>query len=147
MRFHLIAAVLLVSASAMAAGQNNADSQGLVAKSEQVQALVKAKDVNGLRALLADDFRSIGSEGGLHDRNEFLGEAQEGTLRSFSIYNARFLPVDATTNLVTYNVIVDRPEGDDELVPRYQTIVDLWVRQGDDWRLKFEQATPQRHID
>ena len=148
MRFHVLTAtLLLIAAGAWGQAPNAADSQGLIAKSEQVQALVKAKDVNALKSSLTDDFRNIGSDGGLRDRNEFIGEAQEGTLRNVSVYNARYVPVDATTGLVTYNVIVDRPEGDDQLAPRYQSVVDVWVKQGDEWRLKFEQATPQRHID
>jgi hypothetical protein len=39
-------------------------------------------------------------------------------------------------------------EGDDPgMAPRYQKVSDLWVKQGSDWRLKFEQATPVRPID
>jgi hypothetical protein len=33
------------------------------------------------------------------------------------------------------------------MAPRYQKVSDLWVKQGSDWRLKFEQATPVRPID
>ena len=28
------------------------------------------------------------------------------------------------------------------MAPRYQKVSDLWVKQGNDWRLKFEQAMP-----
>jgi hypothetical protein len=48
---------------------------------------------------------------------------------------------------VTYNLIVTMPEGDDQWAPRYQKISDLWVRSGNEWRLKFEQATPLRPVD
>jgi len=40
------------------------------------------------------------------------------------------------------------PEGDAPgMAPRYQHISDLWVKQDDQWRLKFQQATAARPID
>jgi hypothetical protein len=38
-------------------------------------------------------------------------------------------------------------EGDDLLAPRYQHLSDVWVKQGDQWRLRFQQATARRPID
>lgn len=119
----------------------------LIAKSKAIPQFMKAKDVEGLKSLLADDFRIVGSEGRVHEKGEILGAAQEGALRDFMFYNPQVIQVDVDTALVTYNLIVTMPEGDDLLSPRYQKISDLWVRQGDDWRLKFEQSTPLRPID
>ncbi len=119
----------------------------LIAKSKAIPQLMKAKDVEGLKSLLADDLRIVGSEGRVHEKGEILGAAQEGALRDFMFYNPQVIQIDADTALVTYNLIVTMPEGDDLLSARYQKISDLWVRQGNDWRLKFEQATPLRPID
>lgn len=119
----------------------------LIAKSKAIPQLMKAKDVEGLKSLLADDLRIVGSEGRVHEKGEILGAAQEGALRDFMFYNPQVIQIDADTALVTYNLIITIPEGDDLLSPRYQKISDLWVRQGNDWRLKFEQATPLRPID
>jgi hypothetical protein len=125
----------------------NSLSDTLIAKSKAVPQLMKAKDVEGLKSLLADDLRIVGSEGRTHEKGEILGAAQEGFLQDFMFYNPEVIQVDADTAIVTYNLIVSIPEGDDLLSPRYQKISDLWVRQGNDWRLKFEQATPLRPID
>ena len=119
----------------------------LIAKSKAIPQLMKAKDVEGLKSLLADDLRIVGSEGRVHEKGEILGAAQEGALRDFMFYDPQVIQIDADTALVTYNLIVTIPEGDDLLSPRYQKISDLWVRKGNDWRLKFEQATPLRPID
>ncbi len=119
----------------------------LIAKSKAIPQLMKAKDVEGLKSLLADDLRIVGSEGRVHEKGEILGAAQEGALRDFMFYNPQVIQIDADTALVTYNLIITIPEGDDLLSPRYQKISDLCVRQGNDWRLKFEQATPLRPID
>jgi hypothetical protein len=119
----------------------------LIANSRAVPQFMKAKDIEGLKILLADDFRIVGSDGRLHEKGEILGAAREGALRDFMFYDPEVIQIDADTSLVTYNLIVTMPEGDDLLSPRYQKISDLWVRQGSAWRLKFEQATPLRPID
>jgi hypothetical protein len=122
-------------------------AQELTAKSARVQTLRKTKDVAGLKSLLAPDFVEIGSAGRLHAISEFLDDAQDGALRDVSSYDLHVTPIDAQTTLVTYNMIASMVEGDDVISPRYLKVSDLWVKQGDDWRLKFEQATPLRPVD
>jgi hypothetical protein len=53
--------------------------------------------------------------------------------------------------LISYNMAISLSEAaikqlaEDNLVfPRYSKVSDLWVRQGSDWKLKFEQTTPVR---
>jgi len=108
---------------------------------------LKTKDVNTLNQLLAGDFKQITSAGRAEDRGELVSEAGEGSLRDFTIYNPEFIVIDDNSAIVTYNLIVTMPEGDDQWAPRYQKISDLWVRSGNEWRLKFEQATPLRPVD
>jgi hypothetical protein len=123
----------------------------LIAKSKAVPQAVHAKDVKALNELLSSDFKIVGSEGRLHDRGELLGAAQEGALHDFMFYDPQLIKIGDDSAVVTYNLIVTMPEGDDLFAPRYQRISDLWVRQSNgtsnDWRLKFEQATPLRSID
>jgi hypothetical protein len=123
-------------------------AQTLIAKSNQVQSLRKLKNLSGIKLLLTDDFEYIGGDGRLHHRDELLDDMQDGTLRDFKLYDPRAIQVDSGTALLTYSAILDMREGDDPgMAPRYQKVFDLWVRQGDEWRLKFEQATPVRPID
>jgi hypothetical protein len=42
--------------------------------------------------------------------------------------------------------VIQMPE-DDVPAPRYQHFSDVWVKQGDQWRLRFQQATAKRSID
>ena len=122
--------------------------QELMAKSNEVQSLRKSKDVTGIKLLLTDDFDYVGGDGRLHHRDELLGDMQDGTLRDFQLYEPQAVQIDSSAALLTYNAILDMREGDDPgMAPRYQKVSDLWVRQGSDWRLKFEQATPVRPID
>jgi len=136
-----------VAQSAASSQDPGSLAQQLIAKSKSVLQNMKSKDVSALNSLLSSDFRIVWSDGKLHEKGELLGEAQEGALRDFQFYNAEVVPINSDSALVTFNLIVAMPEGDDDVAPRYQKISDLWVRQGDDWRLKFEQATPLRPID
>jgi ribonuclease HI len=144
---------VLLSAAAFAQGGQGTESSGplvqaLMEKSDEVYSLRKSKDVNGIKALLADDFDYVGGDGRLHHRDELLGDMQDGTLRDFKLYEPHAVQIDSGTALLTYSAIIDMREGDEPgMAPRYQKVSDLWVRQGHEWRLKFEQATPLRPID
>ena len=139
---------IAICSSAIARAQS-ADSvaEALIAKSKAIPDALRAKDAKALTDLLASDFKVVSSEGQLHDRGEVIGAAGEGVLRDFIFYNPQVTRVDENSAIVTYNLIVTMPEGDDSLAPRYQKISDLWVRTDGEWRLKFEQATPLRSVD
>ncbi len=143
----------LVAPCASAQGQQTPQSTGslvqeLMAKSNEVHNLRKSKNVSGIKSLLTDDFQYVGGDGRLYQRDALLEEMQEGALRNFQFYEPRAIQIDSSTALLTYNAILDLREGDEPgMAPRYQKVSDLWVRQGNDWRLKFEQATPVRPID
>jgi len=107
----------------------------------------KTKNVSTLEGFLASDFREVGSEGMLHDRKEFLDDVGDGYLKEYSLYDVKLVPVDDNAVILTYKGILRQLEGDDVLAPRYQHFSDLWVRQGDQWKLKFRQDTPRRPID
>jgi len=120
----------------------------LVEKSKAMLQAWKTKDVASLSQALAQDFMSVGSEGKLHDRSELMDSAREGELQDFQAYNFRVLPVSDSVVIVTYDCIIKMPEGDaPNMAPRYQHISDLWTREGEDWKLKFQQATAARPID
>lgn len=145
--------LLLLSANALAQAGQSTESSGslaqvLMEKSNEVHSLRKSKDLNGIKSLLTDDFDYVGGDGRLHHRDELLGDMQDGTLRDFELYEPQAVQIDSNAALLTYNAILDMREGDDPgMAPRYQKVSDLWVKQGDIWRLKFEQATPVRPID
>ena len=145
--------LLLLATNVLAqTGQSTENSgpvvQALMAKSNEVHTLRKSKDVSGIKLLLTDDFEYVGGDGRLHHRDELLGDMQDGTLHDFKLYEPQVAQIDSGTALLTYSAILDMREGDEPgMAPRYQKVSDLWVKQGNDWRLKFEQATPVRPID
>jgi hypothetical protein len=122
--------------------------QTLISSTNAVPEAQKARNVDFLKRTLTDDFLAVGSEGKLHDKAEITHSAHDGELKDFYTYNLRVLPVNDNAAIVTYDCIIHMPEGDAPgMAPRYQHISDLWVKQDDQWRLKFQQATAARPID
>ena len=122
--------------------------QALINNTKAIPEAQKAKDVAFLKRALTDDFIAVGSEGKLHDREEILGSAHDGELKDYYAYNLRVLPVNDQAAVVTYDCVIHMPEGDAPgMAPRYQHISDLWVKQDDGWRLKFQQSTAARPVD
>jgi hypothetical protein len=130
---------------------NDADAQALIAKSKAVLEAIKAKDPATLNGLLADNFRSIDLAGDIGSRGELLGAAHEGFLKDFLFYDPQSFRIDNDSVLVSYNTAFTLSDAflselaDDNITfPRYFKVSDLWVRQGGEWKLKFEQITPVR---
>ncbi|MGC2186630.1 MAG: nuclear transport factor 2 family protein [Terriglobales bacterium] len=152
----LIAGLLCFSFSLTGFAQGSASAskplspleQTLIANTNAVPEAQKSRNADFLKRTLTDDFIFVGSEGKLHDKQEIVGSASEGELQDYYTYNMRVLPVNDEVAVVTYDCIIHMPEGDAPgMAPRYQHISDLWVKQNDQWRLKFQQATAQRPID
>jgi len=122
--------------------------QTLITNTKAIPEAQKTKDVAVLKRMLTDDFIAVGSEGHLHDKEEVLGSAHDGELKDYYAYNLRVVPVNGEAAIVTYDCVIHMPEGDAPgMAPRYQHISDLWVKQGDQWRLRFQQATAARPVD
>jgi ketosteroid isomerase-like protein len=63
------------------------------------------------------------------------------------LYSLQVLAVDGSTAIVTYDAVIHGVEGDEVVVPHYQRLSDVWVKQGEQWRLRFQQATARRPVD
>jgi hypothetical protein len=145
-----IATVLLSCAVFAQSSQPKALSSqdaALIANSRAVLEAQKTKNVDALKQLLSPDFQGVNSAGAMQKADDLLGDAKESKLKNYRVYNEKVLPVDDGAEIVTFDAVIEMPEGDDYLAPRYQHFSDLWVKQGDQWKLKFEQASAVRHID
>jgi hypothetical protein len=144
------AAVLSLSTLSFAQSVSHSSTpleDALSANTRAIHEAQKTKNADLLKHILSDDFLQVGSEGHLHPRAEFVDEARDGGLKDYSLYNFKVHSVDENTAIVTYNAIIQMPEGDTGAAPRYQILSDLWVKDGENWKLKFQQATPLRSID
>jgi hypothetical protein len=101
----------------------------------------KRRDRNFYNSTLADDFISVGTDGKVHPKSEILGDLPSTELAEYRTYNMQVVSLNDNAAVVTYDVIVRMVHYDDE-TPRYQHVSSIWVRQDDQWKLKFQQATP-----
>ncbi len=89
---------------------------------------------------LTDDFISVGTDGKVHPKTEIMGDFPSTQLAEYRIYNLQVVSLNDNAAVVTYDVIVRMVHYDDE-TPRYQHVSSVWVKQGEQWKLKFQQAT------
>jgi hypothetical protein len=135
--------LLTVAVSAQTAGKliNPAD-QNLITAERNFIAAAKKHDADYFKHTLADDYSFVGYDGQLHDRQEVLGERSSDSI-DLMPYNMKVLKLSDTATIVTYDVIVQvPPEEDQGPPPRYQHWSSFWIKQGEQWKLEFQQSTP-----
>ena len=102
-------------------------------------------DVDAVKAAVADDFVGIGSNGDTDSKSDLLEGTRFAAMAMAKApkqeqkpmtYFFSVLPLNDSAAVVTYDVV--RP-GD---YPRYLHVSHTWVKEGDSWKLKFEQETP-----
>ena len=117
------------------------------AGSQSLASALLHKDAAMFGALLAENATGIWSDGKVYDRADLVDVAEHGKIAEYTRYNVRSLPVDGNSTLITYDCIIQMPEGDTGLAPRYQHVSELWVKQGADSKLRFIQFTADRAVD
>jgi hypothetical protein len=101
----------------------------------------KKGDVAFFKRTLADDFSFVAFDGQLYTRQEMLDQFTEGGFNIMA-YEMKVVPLDDTAGIVTYNVVLTVPASEDQgPPPRYQHFSTVWVKQGDVWKMKFQQMT------
>jgi hypothetical protein len=101
----------------------------------------KKGDVAFFKRTLTDDFSFVSFDGQLYNRQEMLDQyGQAGT--DILPYEMKVVSVGEGVAIVTYNVVFRVPPAEDQgPPPRYQHFTTVWVKQGDGWKMKFQQMT------
>jgi hypothetical protein len=140
--------LLLCSAVGFAkAGQAKADK----VPSEFEQTLMKAEkgfieaakkgDAGFFKRTLTDDFSFVAFDGQLYERQDMLDQFGQGGTDVMP-YEMRVMSAGEGVAIVTYNVVLRVPPSEDQgPPPRYQHFTTVWVKQGDVWKMKFQQMT------
>ena len=118
-------------------------AEQLIALENQLVDAQKKHDRDFFLRTLTTDFVSVGTDGKTHPLSETLSDLPSTDLAEYRLYDIQVLPLNDGAAVVTYDVIVRMVHYDDE-TPRYQHISSIWVKQGSDWKLKFQQATAAR---
>lgn len=101
----------------------------------------KKGDVAYFKRTLTDDFSFVAFDGQLYDRQDMLDQFGEGGVDLLP-YEMKVVSAGDGVAIVTYNVVLRVPASEDQgPPPRYQHFSTVWVRQGDVWKMKFQQMT------
>jgi hypothetical protein len=134
--------------SAAAFGQANAPAkppspleQTLMDAEKSFVAAAKKGDVEFFKRTLADDFSFVSFDGELGERQDMIDGMSGGGLDLLP-YDMKVVPVSDGVAIVTYDVVLRLPPVEDQgPPPRYQHFSTTWVKQGDAWKMKFQQMT------
>ncbi len=147
MKLHRVFFVLLCSAIALAQSAEPAKpltplQQTIIGDEKSFIAAAKKGDAEYFKRTLADDYSQVGIDGQVHDRQEVLGELISGGVE-LTPYNLAVVDLGEGAAIVTYDLIMRVPPSEDQgPPPRYQHWSSVWVKQGDVWKVKFQQTTP-----
>lgn len=110
------------------------------AEKDFIQAAKKG-DIAYFKRTLTDDFSFVEFDGQLYGRQDMLDQfSQPGT--DILPYEMGVIRLGDDTAIVTYNVVLRVPAAEDQgPPPRYQHFSTVWVKQGDAWKMKFQQMT------
>jgi len=115
--------------------------QTLTAAEKNFIDAAKKGDAAFFKRTLTDDFSFVGVDGQLADRQEMLDQRAE---TGFTVmpYNMKVMTINDGVAIVTYDAVLHvPPEEDQGPPPRYQHFSTVWVKQGDSWKMKFQQMT------
>jgi uncharacterized protein DUF4440 len=143
-----VSVVLLCCAATFAFGQANAPEKPLTPLEQTVMAAekgfieaAKKGDPAFLKRTLTNDFSFVGFDGQLADRQEMIDQLADGGVDLLA-YNMKVVSVSDGVAIVTYDVVLRVPMAEDQgPPPRYQHFSSVWVKQGDAWKMKFQQQS------
>jgi hypothetical protein len=101
----------------------------------------KKGDVAFFKRTLTDDFSFVAFDGQLYSRQDMLDQFGEGGL-NLQPYDMKVVQAGDGVGIVTYDVVLRVPPAQDQgPPPRYQHFSTVWMKQGDAWKMKFQQMT------
>src|ERR1039458_1232386 len=115
--------------------------QTLMAAEKSFVDAAKKGDVAYFKSRLTDDFSFVQFDGQLYDRQDMLDQFGDGGV-DLMPYDMKVVTAGDGVAIVTYNVVLRVPAAEDQgPPPRYQHFSTVWVKQGDAWKMKFQQMT------
>lgn len=144
-------ALISFAAAAQTPGANKPLSvfeQTVIANERSLIDAEKKDDGAFFKRTLADDFSLVGIDGELVQGAEAAGGLGDTDLVELTPYDIKVLPLAEDGAIVTYDAIIrEAPEEDQGPPPRYQHISSVWIKQGEQWKLKFHQSTAKHWGD
>ena len=140
MVFLVLIAAVFGQASAPAKPPSALEQTLMAAERSYVDAAKKG-DVAFFKRTLTDDFSFVAYDGQLYERQDMIDQLAQGGVDLLP-YNMRVVSAAEGVAIVTYDVVLRVPAAEDQgPPPRYQHFSTVWVKQGDAWKMKFQQMS------
>jgi hypothetical protein len=121
--------------------------QTLMDSEKEFIAAAKKGDAAFFKRTLASDFTFVGFDGELGDRQDMIDGFSSGSVDLLP-YDMKVLSISDGVAIVTYDVVLRVPPAEDQgPPPRYQHVSTVWVKEGDAWKMKFQQMTVAHYGD
>jgi hypothetical protein len=115
--------------------------QTLMSAEKSFVEAAKKGDIAFFKRTLTDDFSFVAYDGQLNDRQDMLDQFGEGGF-NLQPYDMKVVLAGDDVAIVTYDVVLQVPPAQDQgPPPRYQHFSTVWVKQGNAWKMKFQQMT------
>lgn len=140
--------ILLCTVTVSAFGQASRPSkplspleQTLLGAEKSFVDAAKKGDAAFFKTTLTADFSFVSFDGQLADRQDMIDQFSGGHVDVMP-YDMKVVSVSDDVAIVTYDVVLRVPAAEDQgPPPRYQHFSTVWVKQGDAWKMKFQQMT------
>jgi hypothetical protein len=123
--------------------QNNPLQQTLIEAQQRAANAEIKKDAAFFSYMLADNFTEVDPNGDTSDRDDFVKGVSDSDLTNILLYNFKLVPLNDGAAVLTYDRVILRTKRDFGS-RRYQHVSSTWVKDGADWKLKFQQITPNQ---
>lgn len=135
--------VVLAAMSLMALAQTRPLVQTLIdAQQTAANAEVK-KDAAFIHRTLAEGFTEVDANGDATDRDDFVKGIPDSDITNILLYDFKLVSLNDGAAVLTYDRVILRTKMDFG-ARRYQHVSSTWVKDGSEWKLKFQQITPNQ---
>ena len=144
-------AISLLCPAASAAGRSTRSSnppqaavqQTLIDAQQAMASAQQRKDAAYVERTLTPDFFEVEISGDTTDKEDLVKGLADSDLTQVILYNFKVIALNETAALVSCDAVF-RHSSNDLGARRYQHVSSVWVKQADTWKLKFQQASPNR---
>lgn len=136
---HLLVLILFLCP---AFAQTNLQQVLIDAQQSAANAEIK-KDTASVASTLAEGFTEVDTNGGTTDREDFVKGVPDSDITNILLYNFKLVPLNDGAAILTYDRVILRTKRDFGS-RRYQRVSSTWVKDGNQWKLKFQQLTPNQ---
>ena len=114
----------------------SAFDQQLMDQEKQFVRALADKNVAYISNVVTDEFSGITTNGDYSSKDEIVTTAREGYPKDARIYDIHVIRLSDSSAVVSYKIILPGER------PRYRHMSDTWILQNRQWKLRFQQATP-----